>query len=80
MGVFNATKKVGTLLGGIPDEYLQCTKIFIEWKHASVATSVSEYLRDDDVVKAVANPKITEAPGPGAKNIFPGGLKNPSLW
>ena len=78
MGVHNATKKAGNLLGGRPDKDLQRTEnIFQGEKTLSAATSVSEHHRNDAAVKAAARPETFEAHGPRVKKISLGGLNNP---
>ena len=56
LGAFNATEKLGNLLGGRPDKNLHLTEnIFEEGKTSSGATSVSEHHRDNAAVKAAAH-------------------------
>ena len=79
--MFNATNKVGTLLGVRPYEGLLLTeKKSLGVKNSSGSTSVAKHHRYDAAVKVVARPEISEFLGPGADKISPGHLKNPLLW
>ena len=78
MGVHNSTKKGGKLLGGTPDEDLQCIEtLFQGEKTSSDATSVSEHHQDDAEVKAAAHPETFEAHGTGLNQIALVYLNNP---